>query len=116
MRPINVEGRFGGIRVWNTNDTGEITFVADLDFQALRPFARHMLKSLAEPQPGVELELDDPPDPLELLDYIRADKPPKAPRIVDHVWARFLDANGGDRLASQQMVSRILERESRTFE
>ena len=41
IRPIGVDGRFGGIRIWNRNPKGQITFVADLDFDAFRPLAEH---------------------------------------------------------------------------
>ena len=44
VRPINKDGRFGGVRVWNKNDDGEITLIADLDFDALRPLAEHILR------------------------------------------------------------------------
>lgn len=115
MRPIDLGGRFGGVRIWNTNDAGEITFVADVGFDKLRPFAEHMLRALADPHS--ELPLADPLDPLEMLEYhVEAAKQAKAPRIVSHVWDRFLDATGGDRALAQQLVTRILERESRTLD
>jgi hypothetical protein len=62
VRPINNHGRFGGVRVWNRNK-GKITFVADLDFDKLRPMARHILVRLERADKG--LTLDDPPDPLD---------------------------------------------------
>lgn len=65
IRPINVEGRFGGIRVWNRNKRKQITFVADLNFDAFRPLAQHILQSL---QGRKELDLADPPDPLHELE------------------------------------------------
>ena len=64
IRPLDVDGRFGGIRVWNRNMRGEITFVADLNFDAFRPLARHILYSLHDRE---GLELVDPPDPLDEL-------------------------------------------------
>ena len=53
IMPMNKEGRFGGVRVWNKDNNGEITLVVDLDFDALRPLARHILKSLGKSRPGL---------------------------------------------------------------
>ncbi len=64
IRPLDVDGRFGGIRIWNRDKKGEITFVADLDFDAFRPLARYILHSLHDRE---GLPLDDPPDPLDEL-------------------------------------------------
>lgn len=64
IRPIDVNGRFGGIRIWNRNQKGQITFVADLDFDAFRPLAEHILHSLHDRE---GLELIDPPDRLDGL-------------------------------------------------
>jgi hypothetical protein len=62
IRPIDVDGRFGGIRIWNRNRRGQMTFVADMDFDAFRPLAYHILHCLHDRE---GLPLDDPPDPLE---------------------------------------------------
>jgi len=62
IRPIDVHGRFGGIRIWNRNRKGDITFVADMDFDAFRPLAHHILRCLHDRE---GLPLDDPPDPLK---------------------------------------------------
>lgn len=64
IRPLDIDGRFGGIRVWNRNRRGEITFVADLNFDAFRPLAHHILRCLDDRE---GLELNDPPDPLDEL-------------------------------------------------
>lgn len=64
IRPIDVNGRFGGIRIWNRNRRQEIDFVADLDFDAFRPLAEHILSSLHDRE---GLQLVDPPDPLDEL-------------------------------------------------
>ena len=66
IRPIDVDGRFGGIRIWNRNSKGKITFVADMDFDAFRPLAYHILHCLHDRE---GLPLDDPPDPLEEIGY-----------------------------------------------
>lgn len=63
VRPINVDGRFGGLRIWNRNSSGKINFIADLDFDELRPLAMHILRSLDEG--GLSVELEDPPDPMD---------------------------------------------------
>jgi hypothetical protein len=64
IRPLAEGERFGGIRIWN-EWKGTITFVADIAFDDLRPFAVHMLKVLAAG--GTSEPLDDPTDPLERL-------------------------------------------------
>ena len=66
MLPINVDGRFGGIRVWNRNN-GKINFIADLMFDEFIPFARYILSELST---NKTLELSDPIDPFEELDII----------------------------------------------
>jgi hypothetical protein len=33
IRPLDVDGRFGGIRLWNKNPRGGIDFIADLYFK-----------------------------------------------------------------------------------
>jgi HEPN pEK499 p136 len=108
IRPIERNGSFAGIRVWNKDDSEQITLVADLDFSELRPLARYILNALAEAKS--DLRLDDPPDPLELLAHTRAstaDKP-KAPRIIDYVWKRVLESHNGDACQAKQFVDRIL--------
>lgn len=64
IRPLDLDGRFGGIRIWNRNKRGDITFVADLNFDAFRPLARHILHSLHDRE---GLALDDTLDPLDEL-------------------------------------------------
>jgi len=46
--PINKEGRFAGIRIWNRDLNEQITFVADVDFDEMRSLARHVLSVLRE--------------------------------------------------------------------
>jgi hypothetical protein len=46
--PIDKEGRFGGIRIWNRDWDEQITFVADVDFDEMRSLARHVLSVLRE--------------------------------------------------------------------
>ena len=113
IRPIEQNGTFAGIRVWNKDDSGQITLVADVDFAALRPLARRILSALAEQKS--DLRLVDPPDPLEELPHTRtstADEP-RAPRIIDHVWRRVLAEHNGDYSKAKQFVDKILQHASR---
>jgi hypothetical protein len=113
IRPIEQNGSFAGIRVWNEDDSGQITLVADLGFAELRPLARCILSALAAAKS--DLRLDDPPDPLEVLARPHASTTgaPKAPRIIDHVWKRILDANNGDYNQAKQYVDQILQHATR---
>jgi hypothetical protein len=110
IRPIEQNGRFAGIRVWNEDDSGQITLVADVDFAELRPLARYILGALAAAKS--DLRLDDPPDPLDVLAHTRASTAdsPKAPRMIDHVWTRILVANNSDYSQAKQYVDKILQR------
>lgn len=111
IRPINVDGRFGGVRVWNRDKDGFITFVADLQFDALRRMARFILLEMA--QGGTFVQLDDPPDPLEeVSQYVTVDATvPKAPRVIEHLWRQFLDAANGDPNAAKTTIDRTLKAE-----
>jgi len=115
VRPIGKDGRFAGVRIWNEDDAGNITLVADLDFDALRPLARHILEELSQSQS--DLELDDPPDPLETLKKNRIDPVSiparKPPRIIDSTWAQFLNANQNNYDAAKKMVDRFLQDRAR---
>ena len=64
IKPLNVDGQFGGIRVWNRTMKGKINFVAGLNFDAFRPLARHILSNLCDRE---KTDLFDPPDPLPEL-------------------------------------------------
>lgn len=112
IRPIDKEGRFGGVRVWNKNDAGEITMVADIDFDALRPLAHHILESLANPK--ADYKLADPEDPMA---YIEKQKPSqrkkKAPRIIDTAWEPILKAHDGDYDKAKAHVDRLLRGEAK---
>jgi hypothetical protein len=110
IRPMNKNGRFGGIRVWNKDNDGEITLVADLDFDALRPLARHVLSSLASPDR--DLQLDDPEDPLKTLRSKKAKSQARpAPRISTAAWDPILAAHGGDYQKAKATIDRALGQE-----
>jgi HEPN pEK499 p136 len=117
VRPIDENNRFAGIRIWNEDESGRITLVADLDFAEFRPLARRILTALAEGKSNLksDLRLDDPPDPLETL---RRRATPsadpsarKAPRIKEHVWRQILAAHGGEHDRAQRFVDQVLQRE-----
>lgn len=115
VRPIDRDGRFGGVRIWNEDDADQITFVADLEFAELRPLARGILTALAEARS--DLDLDDPDDPLEVLarqNSATVELPRKAPRITDHVWDRILAAHAGNYDHAKTFVDRVLQRELKT--
>lgn len=111
IRPIDKDGRFGGVRVWNKNDMDEITMVADIDFDALRPLAHHILESLAEPK--ADYKLADPEDPLEEIERMTSkQRRKKAPRIIDTAWEPILKAYNGDQNRAKAHVDRFLREEA----
>lgn len=108
--PLERDGRFSGIRVWNVNEQDVITFVADIDFDAFRPLARRVLTELADPS-RYDLKLADPEDPLEVL---RREVPmpkakSKAPRPVDTAWNPLLEACGGDEEKARKEMTAALK-------
>jgi hypothetical protein len=44
LLPIDIGGRFAGVRIWNRDNDGIITFVADIDFDHMRKLADHVLR------------------------------------------------------------------------
>jgi HEPN pEK499 p136 len=112
IRPIDKDGRFGGIRVWNKNDDPhETTMVADIDFEALRPLAHHILKSLADPK--ADYKLTDPEDPLEAIEQQKPrQRKRKAPRINNTAWEPILHAHGGDHDRAKTYIDRLLREEA----
>ena len=115
VRPINADGRFGGIRIWNRNTDGLITFIGDVKFDDLRPFARFILERLAH-GPPVE-HLTDPPDPLpEAEGQIENAKPKKAPRIIDNIWQAFLKIENYNVDRAKMRIEALLMREAKKLE
>jgi len=111
--PINKEGRFGGIRIWNRDWDEQITFVADVDFDEMRSLARHVLRVLREQQS--DLNRQDPEDPMAEIEAKRAelrDHPRKVPRLNRDIWERFLDAHGGDGDKAKTALDRLVKREA----
>lgn len=108
--PISNGNHFDGIRVWNTNNEGVITFVADIRFSDLRPFATHVLDKLAKGDD--QLTLDDPEDPLQTVGNQQVPKRGGAPRIIDHVWDSFVSAHSGSYEGARSAINRLLADEA----
>lgn len=106
-------GRFTGVRVWNEDDDGYVTLVADLDFKELRRVARYVLKALAKPTR--DLCLGDPEDPLANGPPARPPirNPPQPPRLSDTVWKSLLSACGGDAQWARTEMDRTLRARAR---
>jgi len=111
--PINKEGRFAGIRIWNRDWNEQITFVADVDFDEMRSLARHVLNVLREQQS--DLNLRDPEDPMVEVEAQRGElmvPSPKVPRLNRDIWKRLLDAHGGDAGKTKTTLDRLVKREA----
>jgi hypothetical protein len=109
VRPLEKhDGRFGGVRIWNTNLDGDITLIADLDFDQLRRLARFILLAFAK---GDELlDLDDPPDPVAIVKKQKLRKRNrKAPRVIDDQWEKVL-ARCGDEQNAKKWIDQTLAR------
>jgi hypothetical protein len=108
------QGRFCGIRVWNRTDKPDrlITFVADIDFDELRPLARHVLAAMREHR--IDVRLEDPHDPMnEVREQLKNPKQPKrkVPRPKQHIWDGLVDGHGGDVRRAQTTMDRLLSAE-----
>jgi len=103
---------FGGIRIWNRNDEGRITFVGDMTFERFRPFAKYILRELSQEYAGHEL--NDPDDPLDELAREEASTTAKGPPRLNHdIWAKWLEAHGNDFDAAKIALDRHLVAEAR---
>ncbi|MBB3020418.1 hypothetical protein FHR70_003499 [Microvirga lupini] len=107
--PLERDGLFSGVRVWNKDDDGNITLVADLDFEEVRSLARHILKALA--QPKRPLRLDDPQDPMQLLGRApaRTTRSKKPPRVTDTLWAKLVEACDGDAIKAKDELDKAVK-------
>jgi hypothetical protein len=111
--PVHKEGRFGGIRVWNRDLNGQITFIADVDFDEMRSLARHVLNVLRH-QPS-DLNLHDPEDPEAEIEAQRRESmvpPTKPPKLNVDIWNRLLDAHHGDAQKAKETLDRLMKREA----
>ncbi len=109
IRPIETDGgRFGGVRIWNTDLDGAITLVADLKFDQLRLLARFVLSAFAHE--GNELkDLDDPLDPLDILKKARpvANRRKHQKLNLDH-WQAALKLKDGDPIKARTWIDQAL--------
>lgn len=113
MRPINEDGRFAGIEVWNKNEAGEITMIADLDFDGFRSIATHVLQALARDDYW-EFDFADPQNPWDQVKdrTINLGKnATKAPKVSDAAWFPILDACHGDYRQAKTLIDRCLANE-----
>ena len=55
--PLNSDGRFAGIRVWNRDLNRKITFVADINFDEFRLLARHVLTAMRDECSALPIEV-----------------------------------------------------------
>ncbi len=83
--PINKEGRFAGIRIWNRDLNEQITFVADMDF--------------------------DPMAELEAVQGREIASSPKVPHLNRDIWKRLVEAHGGDAGTAKTTLDRLMVRE-----
>lgn len=113
MRPINKDGRFAGIEVWNKNEAGEITMIADLEFDGFRSIATHVLQALARDDYW-EFDFADPPNPWDQVQdhAINLGKnTTKAPKVTDAAWLPILEACRGDERKAKMLIDRCLGNE-----
>ena len=111
--PINKEGRFGGIRIWNRDWNGQITFVADVDFDEMRSLGRHVLTVLRN-QPS-DLNLPDPEDPMAEIEAQHQEsvaRPTRPPHLNHDIWNLFLKAHSGNAGTAKTALDRMMKREA----
>ena len=104
MLPLNVGGRFAGVRVWNRDNDDIITFVADIHFDPMRKLARHVLEAMRDRR--IDVMLEDPQDPMIEVEANR-DNPArpkrKPPRLNPDIWDHLVDAHGGNEKAAKKL-------------
>jgi HEPN pEK499 p136 len=111
--PINKEGRFGGIRIWNRDWNEQITFIADVDFDEMRSLARYVLTKLRERQPDPHLR--NPEDPMAEIEAQHQESmvpPTRPPRLNRDIWKRLLEAHNGDAGKAKTTLDRLMKREA----
>jgi len=109
VRPIATDGgRFGGVRVWNRDRDGNITLVADIEFDELRKLATFALKEFAGNQNELK-GIDDPADPMdEVKKQGKAHKEPKLPRINRDHWNGAIKLTGGNPIKAKAWIDGTL--------
>lgn len=109
--PLNKDGRFSGIRIWNRRDLDkQITFVADIDFDEMRSLARHILGELRKAR--ADIPLQDQEDPMLEVDFQLKNPvvpPVKVPRLNPDIWKHFVDAHDGNADAAKTAMDRLLK-------
>ncbi len=115
VRPIRTDdGRFGGIRVWNTDPDGNITLVADIEFDQLRKLADFLLNRFSGNANALK-DLDDPQDPLELLkDSKGKARQPRMPKLNRDHWEEALKLKNGDPRQAKIWIDRTISAAIRT--
>jgi hypothetical protein len=111
--PINIYGRFAGIRIWNRDRDDQITFVADVNFDEMRSLARHVLKVLREQQSN--LNLSDHEDPMAEVEAQRTaskKSSSKVPRLNGDIWRRLLEAHDGNADKAKTTLDRLVKGEA----
>jgi HEPN pEK499 p136 len=115
--PIDANGRFAGIRVWNRNTCGQITFVADVHFDEMRRLAGHVLNSMRNQR--VDVALKDPHDPMIEVDaQMQTPLQPRTRRkknlqhLNPEIWDHLVDAHDGDAKAAKTTLDGLVKKEA----
>ena len=116
--PLKENGRFSGVRVWNKDEAGNVTLVADLAFDVLRNLARHILGELA--QLKHDKNLHDPEDPLDESGKLKIEfmenELKKPPGISNSVWTPFFIACNGDMDWAKEEMDKALKERTKLIE
>lgn len=108
VRPLNVDGRFGGVRVWNRDRDGKITLIADIKFDELRKLATFALKEFSGSKNALA-GIDDPGDPMdEVAKQKGAQIKPKTPKLNRDHWEGAMALAGGDPSKAKAWIDRTL--------
>ena len=115
MLPLDVDGRFAGVRVWNRDNNDVITFVADIHFDPMRKLARHVLEAMRD-RP-IDVGLEDPQDPMIEVEAQRDNLPQprtprKPPRLNSDIWDHLVNAHDGNYQAAKEALDRLMKREA----
>ncbi|WP_046869225.1 HEPN family nuclease [Microvirga massiliensis] len=109
--PIANGKLFGGVRVWNRNPEGLITFVGDVAFERFRPFAKYVLQGLSSDDAPYRIE--NPEDPLDELAREEAPADIRPPRLNRDHWVEWLEIHGNDAQSAKTALDRHMVAEIR---
>jgi hypothetical protein len=101
LLPLKEKGRFSGVRVWNKDEAGNVTLVADLAFNELRSLARHILDALARQYHS--MKLDDPEDPLDESGELKK-KSHNASSRRSRPWSRTLSGSAWLKCEGRRLI------------